>query len=66
VRGRGLMVAFDLPDPDARNAAIDRMKDNGLYALKSGNRSIRFRGMLDTSADIIDKALAIVEKSLPA
>lgn len=66
VRGRGLMVAFDFPDQATRNATIDRMKENGLYALKSGNRSIRFRGMLDTTADTIDKALAILEKSLPA
>jgi L-lysine 6-transaminase len=65
VRGRGLMVAFDLADKETRDATIERMKENGLYALKSGNRSIRFRGMLDTSADIIDKALAILEKSLP-
>ncbi|MEX2144371.1 MAG: L-lysine 6-transaminase [Anaerolineales bacterium] len=66
VRGRGMMVAFDVPDKAARDAMIDRMKDNGLYALKSGNRSIRFRGMLDTPADIIDKAVKIVEQSLPS
>jgi 4-aminobutyrate aminotransferase-like enzyme len=44
---------------------IDRMKENGVYALKSGNHSIRFRGMLDTPAEIIDKAVEIVGKSLP-
>ncbi|MEX1071841.1 MAG: L-lysine 6-transaminase [Anaerolineales bacterium] len=65
VRGRGMMVAFDVPDQEKRNAMIDRMKENGLYALKSGARSIRFRGMLDTPADIIDKSLEIVKKSLP-
>src|SRR3990172_1575980 len=65
IRGRGMMVAFDVPDKAARDAMIDRMKDNGMYALKSGNRSIRFRGMLDTPAEIIDKAVKIVEQSLP-
>ena len=60
-----MMVAFDVPDKAARDAMIDRMKDNGMYALKSGNRSIRFRGMLDTPAEIIDKAVKIVEQSLP-
>ena len=65
VRGRGMMVAFDVPDKAARDAMIERMKDNGMYALKSGNRSIRFRGMLDTPAEIIDKAVKIVEQSLP-
>jgi L-lysine 6-transaminase len=65
VRGRGMMVAFDLPDQEARNKMIERTKENGMYALKSGARSIRFRGMLDMPAEIIDKSLEIVEKSLP-
>jgi L-lysine 6-transaminase len=65
VRGRGMMVAYDLPDQQARNTMIDLMKENGLYALKSGPRSIRFRGMLDTPADIIDNAIDIVLRSLP-
>lgn len=64
VRGRGLMIAFDLPDQAQRNAMIDRMKENGIYALKSGNRSIRFRGMLDLPEEIINDSLKIVEKSL--
>lgn len=66
VRGRGMMIAFDLPDQAQRDASIDLMKENGLYALKSGGRSIRFRGMLDLPAEIIDKSLNIVESSLPS
>ncbi|MDA1329827.1 MAG: L-lysine 6-transaminase [Chloroflexi bacterium] len=66
VRGRGMMIAFDLPDKVQRDATIDRMKQNGVYALKSGERSIRFRGMLDLPEEIIEKSLAVVEKSLPA
>ncbi len=65
IRGRGMMVAFDVPDKPARDAMIDRMKENGMYALKSGQLSIRFRGMLDIPAEIIDKAVKIVEQSLP-
>lgn len=65
VRGRGMMVAFDLSDKAARDTTIGAMKDNGLYALKSGERSIRFRGMLDVPAEVIDKALEITSKSLP-
>lgn len=64
VRGRGLMIAFDLANQEDRDASIDRMKENGLYALKSGNRSIRFRGMLDLPEEIINESLEIVEKSL--
>ncbi|MCL5429786.1 MAG: L-lysine 6-transaminase [Chloroflexi bacterium] len=65
VRGRGMMVAFDVPDKAKRDDMIERMKENGVYALKSGNRSIRFRGMLDTPAEVIDKAVEIVGASLP-
>ena len=64
VRGRGMMIAFDLPDQTQRDAAMQALKDDGLYALKSGQRSIRFRGMLDTPVEIIDKALDIVEQSI--
>ena len=65
VRGRGLMVAFDLPDQALRDKTIEKMKENGIYSLKSGNRSIRFRGMLDLPEEIIQKTLDIVESSLP-
>ncbi len=44
VRGKGLMIAFDLPDPAKRDLMIDTMFDNGLLGMKSGDRSIRFRG----------------------
>ncbi|UYN90423.1 MAG: L-lysine 6-transaminase [Anaerolineales bacterium] len=65
VRGRGMMVAFDTPDSAARDALLERMKEHGVYALSCGPRSVRFRGMLDTPAEIIDKALEILEASLP-
>ena len=65
VRGKGLMIAFDLPDQVKRDSMLDTMFDNGLLAMKSGDQSIRFRGMLDTPGEIIDQALEIVAKSVP-
>ncbi len=65
VRGKGLMIAFDLPDPAKRDLMIDTMFDNGLLGMKSGDRSIRFRGMLDTPEETIEKALEIVAQSIP-
>ena len=65
VRGKGLMIAYDLPDREKRNLMIDEMYKNGLIALKSGNRSIRFRGMLDTPLDVIQSALEIIAKNVP-
>ena len=65
VRGKGLMIAFDLPDQVKRDIMLDSMFDNGLLAMKSGDHSIRFRGMLDTPEDAIDQALEIVAASIP-
>jgi L-lysine 6-transaminase len=65
VRGKGLMVAFDLPDQGMRDTMVETMFSNGLLAIESGDQSIRFRGMLDTPEDAITKALEIVAQSIP-
>jgi 4-aminobutyrate aminotransferase-like enzyme len=65
VRGKGFMIAFDLPSAQHRETMLDTMKQNGLYALKSGNRSIRFRGMLDTPEEAVEKGIGIVAQSIP-
>jgi L-lysine 6-transaminase len=65
VRGKGLMIAYDLPNQEKRDEMIKKMADNGLKVLPCGNRSIRFRGMLDTPEEIIDTALELVAKSIP-
>jgi L-lysine 6-transaminase len=64
VRGRGMMIAFDLPNPEARDVFRGLLLQNGLVALKCGVRSIRFRPMLDLDAPSVEEGLAIVEKSL--
>jgi L-lysine 6-transaminase len=63
-RGRGLMIAFDLPSPELRNQAQDRMLANGLLLLTCGARSIRFRPPLNLAPAETDAALEIVRKSL--
>jgi L-lysine 6-transaminase len=64
VRGRGMMIAFDLPNPQARDIFRGLLLENGLVALKCGTCSIRFRPMLDLDAPSVEEGLAIVEKSL--
>lgn len=64
VRGRGMFVAFDLPNPRARDLFRGLLWENGLIALKSGVQSIRFRPMLDLSPAAAEEALAIVEDTL--
>jgi L-lysine 6-transaminase len=63
-RGRGLMIAFDLPSREMRERAQDRMLANGLLLLGCGVRSIRFRPALNLGAGEADAALEIVRKSL--
>jgi L-lysine 6-transaminase len=63
-RGRGLMIAFDLPTPELRGRAQDRMLENGLLLLGCGVRSIRFRPPLNLAPAEADAALEIVRKSL--
>lgn len=65
VRGKGMMVAYDLPNPQKRDEMMGTLEKNGLKALKSGVHSIRFRGMLDLPEEVIEKGLEIVAKSLP-
>jgi L-lysine 6-transaminase len=64
VRGRGMMLAFDLPDGRARDIFRGLLLENGLVVLKCGERSIRFRPMLDLSPADVETALAIVADSL--
>jgi L-lysine 6-transaminase len=66
VRGKGMMIAFDLPDSDKRETMLKNIKDNGMRALKCGERSIRLRGMLDVPQDVVEKALGIIAQSIPA
>jgi L-lysine 6-transaminase len=63
-RGRGMMIAFDLPTPELRGKAHDRLLANGLLLLTCGPRSIRFRPPLNLTAAEADTGLEIVRKSL--
>jgi L-lysine 6-transaminase len=65
VRGKGLMVAYDLPNEAQRDEMMKTMEKNGLKALKAGHKSIRFRGMLDVPEEAVDKALELVAQSVP-
>lgn len=61
-RGRGLLLAFDLPDTALRDAFWKGAHELGLLVIRSGERSIRLRPVLDVKRDIIDQALALLEQ----
>jgi L-lysine 6-transaminase len=63
-RGRGLMIAFDLPTPELRKKAHEKILENRLLLLTCGPRSIRFRPALNLSRIEADAGLDLVRKSL--
>ena len=62
VRGRGLFIAFDLPDAKTRDDVWRKLFDSGLLVLKSGERSIRFRPALDITKKVVDEAMDLLRK----
>jgi L-lysine 6-transaminase len=60
-RGRGLMLAFDLPDMAQRDAFWKGCYALDLLVIRSGERSIRLRPVLDLKDDVIVEALRIMD-----
>lgn len=63
-RGRGLMLAFDLPDVETRNALHQRLYDTGVLALRCGDHAIRFRPVLDTTEETITEAMTLLRAAV--
>jgi len=61
VRGRGLMVAFDLPGREEREDFYHRLYDAGVLAIRCGEKSIRFRPALDINEEVVASALDKIE-----
>jgi len=62
VRGRGLMLAFDLPNTALRDAFWKGAYELGLLVVRCGERSIRLRPVLDVKAGIIHEALRLMDE----
>jgi len=64
VRGLGLIMAFDMPDGEQRNALLHKMMDHGLIGLSSGDRTVRFRPHLAITDADTDQCLALTAAAL--
>jgi len=64
VRGRGLFIAFDLPEEYIREQFMKQARRNGILVLKCGEKSIRFRPSLNTTKQIVDEAIEIISNTL--
>ena len=60
VRGRGLFIAFNLPDPETRDELWKGLYEAGVLVLKSGERAIRFRPALDLTPEVADEAMDLL------
>ncbi|HUA66837.1 MAG TPA: L-lysine 6-transaminase [Alphaproteobacteria bacterium] len=61
-RGRGLMLAFNLPDTARRDAFWKGCYELGLLVIRCGDRSIRLRPVLDVKDDIVESSLRIMDE----
>jgi L-lysine 6-transaminase len=67
VRGRGLFVAFDLPSPRARAAALQKLHhDEKVLVLGGGERSIRLRPALTIGEDELALAVGAIARAVAA
>lgn len=63
-RGRGLMCAFDLPNAEFRTKVRQACWDKHMLTLICGERSMRFRPVLDIDPSEIDRGLEILDEVL--
>jgi L-lysine 6-transaminase len=66
VRGRGLFTALDLPDKETRDKTLAACIENGLIALASGVRAIRFRPALTLTRDEADEGVRKLRRAIAA
>jgi len=64
VRGAGVMLAFDVPRADWRDALRDRAFRRGLVMLPAGERTLRFYPRYDTEPYAIAEGLAILKAAV--
>jgi L-lysine 6-transaminase len=62
-RGRGLMCAFDLLNPEKRDEMFKNLYANNLVLLTCGANTIRFRPPLVINSEEIDEVLEIIDNS---
>ena len=64
VRGRGLLLAFSLPDSETRDRFWNGCYETGLLTLRCGERSIRLRPVLDVNSEVLDEAVELMKRQL--
>ena len=63
-RGQGLFAAFDLPSQTERDNLINKLHENNLLILPSGDESVRFRPHLNVTKEDLLEAMAIIKATV--
>jgi L-lysine 6-transaminase len=63
VRGRGLMLALDLPSTERREEVIHKLNEC-MLVLRSGTKSLRFRPVLTFNDQNVDRAVDLLGEAL--
>jgi 4-aminobutyrate aminotransferase/(S)-3-amino-2-methylpropionate transaminase len=63
-RGRGFLLAFDLPSAAVRDDFLKRALNQGVFASYTGTRSVRLRPHLITEREQVDDALGVFDTVL--
>jgi 4-aminobutyrate aminotransferase/(S)-3-amino-2-methylpropionate transaminase len=63
-RGRGFLLAFDMPTPEVRNDFLARCRGRGVFASYTGSRSVRLRPHLITQRADVDVAASVFDAVL--
>jgi 4-aminobutyrate aminotransferase/(S)-3-amino-2-methylpropionate transaminase len=63
-RGRGFLLAFDLPTVALRDDFLKRARDRGVFASYTGTRSVRLRPHLITTRADVDIAVGVFDAVL--
>jgi len=61
IRGRGLMLAFNLPNRERRDQFWKGAYELGLLVVRCGEKSIRLRPVLDVKESVIEDALRLMD-----
>ena len=64
IRGRGLMIAFDVESTEIRTALLSKIFENGAIILPCGYVTVRFRPPMNITADEVEKAMGIIDSSM--
>lgn len=64
VRGQGLMIGVELPDPKSLTMVLNRLEEEGLLVLKAGQTVLRLLPPLTITEKEIEQGLRIIETVL--